>query len=446
MTNQVSGYVAKSMLLVVCLALVTLSFWGGADQGSQAEWVAVAEAQQVAVETSSPTPPLSPTITTPVPPVPMATPTVTSIPQDSVFDTLIAPLAEEAKRRRAEFARTDAAYSKRVDISLNEGRVNFLLFGYGESHEPPATEKAIIGSQSILSYDIKSRKITVISLTHDIRAPEIEREFARNGFISPPVRIDQAYNVGGFKLMRLVLEDATGLAIDYQIAFKDVAIQDFVDSIFGRVEVDVPIDFDVHAFYLEGKKYDAGHFAKGKQQLTGRQVIQFIKTVPVAESEYDKSLEHNARKSIIFDALMKAVDKSYTDPGFWLKGSAFMTGQLLTGSIAYDFDPITLVIGNLGSAATMMQKLVNNSRTEGASLPKIDRSIYIVDPAHGDGGVQWVNANAAVNQTTKSDIDNGDYPSLDMEIPLEANPRGDLVTEYWPSVRRLVRETLGKAP
>ena len=80
--------------------------------------------------------------------------------------------AKEAERRRAELAKTDPDHSRRIDKALNDGRVNFLLFGYGETHEPPATEKAIIGSQTIISYDTHTRKADIISLTHDIRAPE----------------------------------------------------------------------------------------------------------------------------------------------------------------------------------------------------------------------------------------------------------------------------------
>ena len=67
---------------------------------------------------------------------------------DSLFDTLLTPFVNEAKKRRADLVKSDPDYLKRVDPVLNEGRVNFLLFGYGESHEPPVTEKAIIGDRT----------------------------------------------------------------------------------------------------------------------------------------------------------------------------------------------------------------------------------------------------------------------------------------------------------
>lgn len=401
--------------------------------------------------------PLPSPSTTPSPlptstPSPTLTPQPTDIPEQAslremgtettLFDVLMAPLAEEAKRRRADLARSDPEYAKRVDVALNEGRVNFLLFGYGESHEPPATEKAIIGSHSIISYDLRTHQAAIISLTHDIRAPEIERALTRQGQKLVAFRMDQAYNVGGFKLMRTMLEDATGLSVDFQVTFKDSAIQDLVDGVFNGVEVDVPMAFDVHPFYLDGKKYDRGHFDKGLQRLSGRQAIQFIKTVPVAEGAYDKSLEHNVRKALIFDALLKAVDNSYMDQGFWLRGSAFLTGELLTGAVTYDFDPVGLVINHIGTTVSSLQTYVGRGKAGRMNLPRFTVSKYVVDPAQGDGGVQWINANAAVNPTTKKDIDEGVYPSLDMEVPIDANPYGDLAAEYWTSVRTLVRGSL----
>lgn len=362
--------------------------------------------------------------------------------QDSVFDALISPFVSEALKRRAELAKNDPEYAKRVDNPLNQGRINFLLFGYGESHEPPNTEKAIVGSHTVISYDIKTRQADIISLTHDIRGPEIEREFQRRGFKSPAVRIDQAYNVGGFKLMRQTLEDATGLSIDFQIAFKDAVMQDLIDNVFGGVEVDVPQAFDVHPFYLEGKKYDKGHFPKGLQRLNGRQVIQFIKTVPVTEGAYDKSLEHNVRKALVLDALTQAIDKNYTDRVFWLRITTFVAGQMVNGAIAYDFDPVSLIVNHIAPTTANLRKTMGKSSGEGINLPKIRKSKYVVDPAHGDGGVQWVNANAAMNPITLKDIQEGVYPSLDIEVPITANPYGDLATDYWSSVRRLVREAL----
>ncbi len=364
-------------------------------------------------------------------------------PADTLFDSLMTPFVNEAQRRRAELAKTDPTFTQRVDPQLNEGRINFLLFGYGETHEPPATERALIGSHTIISYDLKARRADIISLTHDIRAPEIEREMVKKGWKKAPVmRMDHAYEVGGFSLQRQTLEDATGLSIDFQVSFRDAVIQPLVDNVFGGIEVDVPMAFDVHPFYLDGKKYDKGHFTQGRQRLNGRQVIQFIKTVPVTEGAYDRSLEHNVRKALVLNALLGAIEQNYRDSLFWLKGSGFVTSQLLGGGIAYDFDPISLIVNNIGTTTASLRRSLANKSTGGTQLPKIGKSRYIVDPAQGDGGVQWVGANAAVNPITKKDIDEGLYESTDVEVPYDSDPYGNLVTGYWPSVRQVVKNAL----
>jgi hypothetical protein len=360
----------------------------------------------------------------------------------SLFDALMMPLASEAQRRRAEMARSDPEYPKRIDGALNEGRVNFLLFGYGETHEPPFTENALIGSHTIISYDRRTRRADIISFTHDIRAPEIERELYKRGDKPTAMRIDRAYVVGGFRLQRKMIENATGLAMDYQIVFRDAAMQRLIDNVFDGIQVTAPMAFDVHPFYLDGVKYLSGHFPQGPQKLNGRQAIQFIKTVPVAEGTYDKLLEHNSRKSLVFDALLNALNEKYDERAFWLKGAAFVAGELLGGAVVCDFDPIALVVNNIGSATSGLQQSFGADKSAAARFPGINRSLYIVDPAHGDGGVQWVNANAATNPITQKDIDAGMYPTLAMEVPINANPYGDLVSGYWQSVRGLVRETL----
>ena len=365
-----------------------------------------------------------------------------TVSADSLFDALMSPLASEAQRRRVERARSDPEFLNRIDGALNEGRVNFLLFGYGETHEPPVTEKAIIGSYTIISYDLRTCQADIISFTHDIRAPEVERELAKRGDKPTALRIDSAYSVGGFNLQRKMIEDATGLAIDYQITFRDAAMQRLIDNVFDGVEVTAPMAFDVHPFYLDGVKYPGGHFPQGPQKLTGRQAIQFIKTVPVAEGSYDRVLEHNSRKSLVFDALLRSLDEKYTDRAFWLKGATFVANELFGGAVVCDFDPIALIVNNIGGVMAGAPKLLAADKPSTVRLPQINRSIYIVDPAQGDGGVQWVNANAAENPITQKDIDAGMYPTLAMEVPINANPYGDLVAGYWTSVRVLVKESL----
>lgn len=206
----------------------------------------------------SPTPTTAPTAT----PVPSLTPTPTPKPDESLFDVLFQPLADEALRQRTARAARDPNYAKRIIALLNAQRINVLLFGYGETHEPPVTERAIIGSHTIISFDTRQRVADIISITHDTRAPEVERHLGISGKPKSATRIDQAFIFGGFDLQRQTLENVTGLCIDFQIAFDDIVIKEFVDNVYGSVEVNVPQTFEVHPFYLNGKNIRAARSRK----------------------------------------------------------------------------------------------------------------------------------------------------------------------------------------
>src|SRR5437899_3784944 len=200
-------------------------------------------------------------------PAPAPTRVVSS---DTQFERVLRPLLLEAKRHRKANAAEDPAYWSRLDPKLNATRLNFLLFGYGETHEPPLTERAFIASLTIFPHDYATRQIDLVSLTHDIRAPEAERYLHDQGQgLVGPIKIDRAFGIGGFDLMRRTVEDATGLVIDYQLAFRESAIQGATDNVFGGLDVDVPLGFHVNGFYLDGVQYPGGVFQKGLPRLNG---------------------------------------------------------------------------------------------------------------------------------------------------------------------------------
>ncbi|MCA1646363.1 MAG: LCP family protein [Chloroflexi bacterium] len=361
------------------------------------------------------------------------------VSNDTQFERVLRPLLLEAKHRRQANAAADPAYWTRLDPKLNGTRLNFLLFGYGETHEPPLTERAFIGSLTIFSYDYATRQIDLVSLTHDIRAPEIER-YLHNQTQQPtgPIKIDRAYSTGGFDLMRRTLEDATGLAIDYQLAFKESAIAGATDNVFGGLDVDVPLAFKVNGFYLDGEKYPGGEFNQGLQRLNGVQVIQFIKTVPV-EEHYDPALEHNARKHLVFRSLMDAMGQHSGDVAFLGRAALFFSGQVAQDSIAYDFNLRGLLVDNLRTLMTDFARPEASNK----DVPGVLRTLYVVDPASGDGGVQWVQANAHDNPITQRDIAEHRYGELALEVPYHGDPYAEnLAASYWTDVRTLIGKRL----
>jgi len=378
---------------------------------------------------------------------PSATPTPTvARSEESLADVLIKPLMNEANKRREKRASADPNYYRRVDRELNEGRINILLFGYGETHEPPVTERAYIGSPTIISYDTRTRRADVISITHDTRSPAVERKLGISGKPGSATRIDQAYRVGGFDLMREALGNATGLSIDFQISFDDVVIKDFVDGVFGGIEVTVPMAFEVHPFYLKGVKYPAGSFSQGRQKLNGTQVIQFIKTVPVAAVAYDVSLEHNQRKHLIFEALLESIKAKSSDPWLWLNLAKFTNAEVQSGVVAYDFDPNGMLRDQIGVVVSDLGRYVGKDKGTSARLPQIGKKLYIVDKKQGDGGIRWVDPNVD-DPYMQADIRAGVYPHFNMEVPYYGNPYAPNLAEgYWTSTRSLVRNALLDRP
>ena len=232
-----------------------------------------------------------------------------------------------------------------------------------------------------------------------------------------------------------MLENATGLSMDFQVACREGVIQRFIDQVLGAIEVDIPRSFEVIPFYLDGVKYERGRFEKGRQHLDGKRTIQFIKTLPAHTGKYyGKDLENNARKALVMDALLATARRRAQDGDFWMRLAGLVARESVTGAVACDFAPLPLVVDTIGATIPHLKELGNHE----AAIPALGRSLYVVDPCCGDGGVRW--ADGDPNAITQRDLAAGVYPDAGKgtQVPFGANPYGDLVSEYWPSVRRLV--------
>jgi hypothetical protein len=279
-------------------------------------------------------------------------------------------------------------------------------------------------------------------MTHDIRAPEVERYLLSQGaYEGKAIRIDQTYPVGGFDLLRETVEDATGLAIDYQVAFHDGFIVRLIDELFGAIEVEVPKSFVANPIYLDGVKHGPRSFERGVMQMDGLTVLQYIKSVPLVEGGgyYGQELEHNARKHGVFEGISAELQSEEMGFAFAIRLVRFLADRQSDGSLASDIDIGRLFLDRLDALATLGTALLWDQENT-FKLPAIATTLYIVDSAHGDGGVQWIAANDSPQ--TKADLVAERYPHPAFEVPLHANPYGNLVTEYWPSVRATVRAAL----
>lgn len=362
----------------------------------------------------------------------------------NVFDEVLKPFIETAFRKRAERMTNDTEYAHRVDTELNKDRINFVLFGYGETFEPPAADKVIVGSHTIVSYDIKTKTFNMVSLTRDLRAPEIERFLENQGKKTKSIKIDQAYPIGGFDLQRKTLEDATGLSVDFQIAMQDNVIKKLTDYTLGELEVDIPYDFDALPFYLDSVQYQGGHFSKGKQKLTGLQIIQFTKSI--AGGEYDANKERSVRKHIVINALLSQIIAKQTDVSFLLKLGKFVTELPADKTINADFDFVSL-IGN-SIFKYVKQKglsLFSPGASEKLTKPNAGKSIALVDAGASPegGGLQW--STASTSPKVQKDLKEKKIEDPSTEVPTGefVDPYAqDLISGYWPEARQFVKNKL----
>lgn len=382
-----------------------------------------------------PTPTPIPPTPTPVPPTPTPLPpTPTPAPPPDPFLILVKPLVDEAEKRRAERAAVPA-YLRRIDSALNQDRINFFLLGYGPTYEPPF--QAIIGSPTILSLHLPTRAIDLVSLTHDIRAPEIETYQKARGISPDPTKIDQAYEIGGFDLMRLVIEDATGFSVDFQIAMDDQTVAGFVDQVMGKLEIDLPVPVDTIPYIRDRVLQPAGHFAAGPNQMDGLRVLQYMKALSAV---HDPATERNVRKSFVLAGIFAYLQAHATDPFFWFRAVDFTNREVANGYLHADFDLSGLVLGNVSELARGMITLAG-SRSSTPVMPHLGRSLYVVDVASGDGGVEW--ATLSANPIARRDLARHVYPNPFFAIPFASDPyAADLPNNYWWSVRQLIRNRL----
>lgn len=380
-----------------------------------------------ATATSTPKPTKTPT------PKPTATPTK---PPANLVNDLLNPLIQEARKRRVARERADpSGYARRVDKNLNLDRINFLIYGYGTTFEPPQPAQ-YKGSIAIYSLNLRTLQIDTVTLNHDIRAPEVERFIKAAGRTPPPTKLHFAYPNGGFDLMRQTVEDATGLSVDFQLTFQDAMVKEIVDDVFGGLSVSVPWAFDAEAIYFQDVKYPARRYPAGRQTLNGIQVLQFIKSIQLQGTGYDPSKELAVRKQIVVKAVLDTVKQQSTNPVFWARILSFLKNTMDRQEVTYDFDAPGLVFRSVGAY------VLNAARGQAVRL-SLGRSVYVVDPGSGDGGVEWLTSSQ--NPIVLRDWAAGVYKADPyMSIPVgNADPyAADLLANYWQGVRQLVRGRL----
>lgn len=342
-----------------------------------------------------------------------------------------------------------------------------MLWGSGISHEPPY-DKLQIASPLIVSVDLKSNKIDLVSITHDVWVPLIDRVLGTFGQPNSANRLDQAIlnkeagaKFGGqFLLSQRVIEDATGLAVNFQVRLDDQVIKKFVDQVAGgSLVVNVPINMPLDSYYMrDGIHHSQGWIVpQGQTRLNSDDVVGFIKSVPtVAPGQkdangrllYDPRMEHSNRRTAIATGSLNYVQGHLFDPGFHFRLTSFIKG-LNADEFSTNFDIQSLIFGSLATMVTNSSSLKNTN----LGLPSIGHTPYAVDPCCTTDPdpmsepLRWadvaiLNGNGSVQKAR--DLNHVFAPGLSYEVPLDADPFNPDNLAYFRTVRNWVKKNLSQ--
>lgn len=152
------------------------------------------------------------------------TPTITPNNKQYNLESGIEGFYLKAKTERTDKLNNDSNFRTRVISELNKNKVNFLILGLGK-------DGLSVYLIKILSYDVATKNLSMITLPRDLMTPEIVKEAQIKKIDVYKTSLNQALIIGslnkdkidsnGFKFFQNVIENAIGLSIDY------IAIQDY---------------------------------------------------------------------------------------------------------------------------------------------------------------------------------------------------------------------------
>jgi hypothetical protein len=361
-----------------------------------------------------------------------------------LFDDFVTPLMQAAAQRRSQVQQQDPLAHERIDADLNARRLNVALLGYGEEHEQTYADEGV--SVTVLSLDLDTWQMADISLSRDIRVPELEEP--ADGPPRWPLTLRSAYHLRGMDGVRSILEDATGLAIDFEVLMKDVFVRNYIHDVNGPVTLVVPKVFHTNLYRLDGVDHPPDVIPAGTQVLDADRAMTFVLGEELdPQGRVD---ERSYRKNLLLTTLSCDVRERIGahDVGFLLNLVRFAAAERSSQDLTTDFD-LQLM---LGGVSRMAQTFVTGHGDVHTEFPQLSssRQLVVHDPSFGDGGVRRVHAIEA----DLDDPSSPDDPLVQEEvrmgslapymlIPVGGNPyAADLIAGYWPSVRQLVRGVL----
>lgn len=197
------------------------------------------------------------------------------------------------------------------------GRVNILLLGVpGGNHDGPNLSDSI----NVLSYDMKTNKLTTIGVPRDVWSETIHQK------INAAYATGEAIKPGkGMTLAKAEVSSIVGVPIHYGAVIRFSQFQELIDFL-GGVEVDVEKTFTDTEFPIVGKendecggdpdykcRYESISFKAGPQQMNGELALKYVRSRHATGSE-GSDFSRNERQQ----AVMRAIRAKLINPAMIL--------------------------------------------------------------------------------------------------------------------------------
>ncbi len=328
------------------------------------------------------------------------------------------PLFSQAMMVR-EARGKDPEVVQRIDPELNKNRVNFLLVGIGSERDMQLTDTIMM-----VSYSLIDNSLDLVSIPRDLHAPEIDRHLIAAGQNPGVFAINVAYSAGGFGLERKVIEDATGLYVDYITKFRNDALSKVVEKTLGSLELDVKEDVYEPEWVPGGRTFEV---KKGKRRLSSDDVYKFI-----VSRRTSGDVDRAGRAQQVVGAIIDSFKAKLTDKNTSLASKTSFVVDILncikelndTKLMENDSDILGIVLNNILAEPKALQIF---SEDNDGKMPSMRASV--IDFTNG---LYYADPERLSKRQHLLTVEGGDYKAQ------------DLVTGYWARIRAVIEGFLTK--
>ena len=196
------------------------------------------------------------------------------------------PTVRQSAATRPSSDPNDVVWPSEITPITEDGILNILLIGQDRRPDQPRQRS---DSMIILSYNMKSKKATLISLMRDmyVQIPG----YSDN-------RINAAYQFGGMELLDSTIDKNFGVRIDGNMEVDFDGFSSIVD-LLGGVDIDIA-DYDVA--YLNTKYH--WNLISGLNHLDGEKTLAYSQIRYVGNADYERTERQRNVMTLLIDKIM----------------------------------------------------------------------------------------------------------------------------------------------